>query len=111
MKFQTLEFKSGLFELVEFNVKGRIKSIYLNNHLRLKGLVPSDLEKFSFQYGIYLFELMNTTVNICIGLHAYGYPVITPVHMYYFFEVRQMNAYILGFSGIDAASEVGRKNH
>jgi len=54
---------------------------------------------------------MNTTVNTCIGLHAsvYGYPVLTPVHMYYFFEVRQMHAYILGFSGIDAASEVGRK--
>ncbi len=43
-----------------------------------------------------------------MGLHAsvYGYPVITPVHLYYFFEVRQMHAYILEFSGIDAASEL-----
>ncbi len=44
-------------------------------------------------------------------MHAsvYGYPVITPVHLYYFFEVRQMYAYILGFLRIDAASEGDQK--
>jgi len=41
-------------------------------------------------------ELENVfTVNTCKGLHAsiYGYPVITAVHLYYFFEVWQMHTY------------------
>ena len=48
------------------------------------------------------------TVNTCLGLHTsvYGYQVITPVHLYYFFEVRQMHAYILRFSRIDTASQL-----
>jgi len=54
------------------------------------------------------FFVLLFTVNTCIGLHAsiYRYPVITEVHLYYFFEVWQMHAYILRFSGIDAASHL-----